>query len=138
MKEIYGKIHDVSFAQYEGRDCRVFWIDERTTKGLKSYLVIVPDEDVLGWELYEGLTYLVRGEENQDGDIIATFADTHSMWCKHCGVHHSEGYYNEDTGEYACSEVCLLALYDGDEDRMREDMDNEVVCWMDVRDTEYA
>lgn len=39
--------------------------------------------------------------------------------CDHCGKPMKEGYYL--AGEYACSDECCLALYDGDEAQMKED-----------------
>lgn len=40
--------------------------------------------------------------------------------CDHCGKPMSKGYYLG--GEYACSDECCLALYDGDKAQMEEDL----------------
>lgn len=40
--------------------------------------------------------------------------------CDHCGKPMKEGYYLG--GEYACSDECCLALYNGDEKQMKEDL----------------
>lgn len=40
--------------------------------------------------------------------------------CSHCGNLMLSGYYMD--GEYACSDECCLALYNGDEEAMREDL----------------
>lgn len=40
--------------------------------------------------------------------------------CDHCGKPMKEGYYLG--GEYACSDECCLALYNGDEAQMKEDL----------------
>ena len=40
--------------------------------------------------------------------------------CDHCGKPMKEGYYL--AGEYACSDECCLALYDGDAQQMNDDL----------------
>ena len=40
--------------------------------------------------------------------------------CDNCGKPMSEGYYLG--GEYACSDGCCLALYNGDKEQMEEDL----------------
>lgn len=40
--------------------------------------------------------------------------------CSHCGKPMTSGYYL--AGEYACSDECCLALYDGDVAQMKEDL----------------
>lgn len=40
--------------------------------------------------------------------------------CDHCGKPMKEGYYL--AGEYACSDECCLALYNGDKQQMEEDL----------------
>lgn len=48
--------------------------------------------------------------------------------CDHCGKPMKEGYYL--AGEFACSDECCLALYDGDEAQMKEDLSHaeEIDC----------
>lgn len=43
--------------------------------------------------------------------------------CHHCGKPMTEGYYLD--GDYACSDECAIALYDGDADRLWPDLDKE-------------
>lgn len=40
--------------------------------------------------------------------------------CSHCGKPMKEGYYLAD--EYACSESCAIALYNGDKAQFEEDL----------------
>lgn len=40
--------------------------------------------------------------------------------CSHCGKRFFEGYYLGD--EYACSEECAIALYDGDREQFEADL----------------
>lgn len=43
--------------------------------------------------------------------------------CSKCGVKMTEGY---QLGlEYACCDECAIALYDGDEGQLREDLEDE-------------
>lgn len=46
--------------------------------------------------------------------------DDHIRFCDHCGLPMFDGYYL--AGEFACSDRCALALYDGDEVQMKEDL----------------
>ena len=48
----------------------------------------------------------------KDGDSIRV--------CSHCGKPMMSGFYVR--GDYACSDECCLALYEGDEKRMNEDL----------------
>ena len=50
-------------------------------------------------------------EQEQEGDIRR---------CDHCGKPMKEGYYLG--GEFACSDECCLALYNGDRKQMEEDL----------------
>lgn len=51
--------------------------------------------------------------------------------CDHCGKPMKEGYYLG--GEYACSDECALALYNGDKAQMDEDLshaeENDGECY---------
>ena len=51
--------------------------------------------------------------------------------CDHCGLPMSEGYYLG--GEFACDDDCCLALYNGDEAQMKEDLshaeENDGECY---------
>lgn len=48
--------------------------------------------------------------------------------CDHCGKAMKEGYYL--AGEYACSDECCLALYNGDKAQVEEDLSHaeEIDC----------
>lgn len=43
--------------------------------------------------------------------------------CSNCGVRMKEGY--QLGCEYACSDECAIAIYDGDETQLRADLDEE-------------
>lgn len=43
--------------------------------------------------------------------------------CSNCGVKMMEGYMLE--GEYACCDECAIALYNGDEEQFRSDIEEE-------------
>lgn len=43
--------------------------------------------------------------------------------CSHCGKKIEEGYHL--SGEYACSDECAIALYDGNEQQLKEDLEEE-------------
>lgn len=47
----------------------------------------------------------------------------------------SVGYYL--AGEFACSDACCLALYDGDLDQMKEDLAHADEIWSDIYYTEW-
>lgn len=44
--------------------------------------------------------------------------------CSHCGKGMHEGYCLGEL-EYACCDECAIALYDGDEEQFRADLDEE-------------
>lgn len=58
--------------------------------------------------------------------------------CDHCGKPMDKGYYLG--GEFACSDECALALYNGDREQMEEDLshafENDAECyyteWEDI------
>ena len=43
--------------------------------------------------------------------------------CSHCGRRFNKGYFLGD--EYACSHECAVALYDGDEEQLNADLEEE-------------
>lgn len=43
--------------------------------------------------------------------------------CDHCGKPMKEGYYLG--GEYACSEECAIALYNGDKAQFEDDLEQD-------------
>ena len=43
--------------------------------------------------------------------------------CSHCGKRFTEGYFLGD--EYACDLECAIALYGGDEEQLRADLEME-------------
>lgn len=55
--------------------------------------------------------------------------------CDHCGKPMKEGYYL--AGEFACSDECCLALYNGDKAQMEEDLSHADEIWSDIYYTEW-
>ena len=47
----------------------------------------------------------------------------------------SAGYYL--AGEFACSDECCLALYNGDREQMEKDLSNANEIWSDIYYTEW-
>lgn len=83
------------------------------------YKVFVRHEDT-EWDIENGGHYWASGMEIADGLMIATSVDRWGRVCDTCGKWHTEGYYVD--GEYACSEECAIALYDGDADAFNADL----------------
>lgn len=54
------------------------------------------------------------------GYFIDRISERRLRVCSHCGMPMKEGYYL--AGEYACSNECAIALYDGDEKQFNEDL----------------
>lgn len=88
----------------------------------------------LGLALYNGAsldkikgTYdLVKWFEQAPADVKQEFLDEFNeefnnlRVCTHCGKFMHEGYLLDT--QYACSDECAIALYDGDEAQLREDI----------------
>lgn len=55
--------------------------------------------------------------------------------CDNCGKPMSSGYYL--AGEFACSDECCLALYNGDREQMEEDLSHAHEMWSDIYYTEW-
>lgn len=55
--------------------------------------------------------------------FMGLFDDTPFRLCDHCGKFFEEGYIL--VTEYACSDECAVALYDGNEDALRADLAEE-------------
>lgn len=55
--------------------------------------------------------------------------------CDNCGKPMSAGYYL--AGEFACSDKCCLALYNGDKAQMEEDLSHAHEIWSDIYYTEW-
>lgn len=83
------------------------------------YKVYVRHEDT-EWDIEDNGHYWASGMEIADGLMIATSVDRWGRVCDTCGKWHTEGYYL--AGEYACSEECAIALYDGDADVFNADL----------------
>jgi hypothetical protein len=76
------------------------------------------------YEIYEDLVenrhYYASGVKVLNG-IIADEVDRWGRYCDVCGKWHTEGYYVGEY-EYACSEDCAIALYNGDANAFRADL----------------
>lgn len=55
--------------------------------------------------------------------FMGLFDDTPFRLCDHCGKFFEQGYILGT--EYACSDECAIALYDGNEEQLRADLDEE-------------
>lgn len=55
--------------------------------------------------------------------------------CDNCGKPMKEGYYLG--GEFACSDECCLALYNGDKAQMEEDLSHADEDWCETYWTEW-
>lgn len=64
--------------------------------------------------------YFALGEQ-ANTTILGTCLEEWGRYCDHCGKHHTEGYYSENTGMYFCSEECLKAEY------TQEEIDEEII-----------
>lgn len=73
-------------------------------------------------DLEAGLHVHVKGEKALIAKygIYANSIDEWGRICTHCGKHVTSGY--QVGGDYACSQMCAIALYDGDEDAFRADL----------------
>jgi hypothetical protein len=75
--------------------------------------------------------YYAKGEDATERmGRPALFADYVGDWgriCSHCGKHHEEGYYSENTCLYACCDECLDALYT--EEEIEEEREAEWLFW---------
>ena len=83
-----------------------------------------------GIEVEEGTHYCAIGEEVEEQGRTILKADYFDQWgryCSHCGKHHTEGYYSENTGLYACSDECLNELYT--EQEIEEEREYEWLFW---------
>jgi hypothetical protein len=83
-----------------------------------------------GVEVEVGTHYCAIGEEVEEQGKTILNADYFDQWgryCSHCGKHHTEGYYSENTGLYACSDECLSKLYT--EQEIEEEREHEWLFW---------
>ena len=85
-----------------------------------EYVILVHDSKVdadieCGKHLYARGNQLCEGESGHKPFIFANCVDRWGRYCSHCGQHHEEGYYSENTGIYACSDECLNAMYTQEE-----------------------
>ena len=121
-KEIYGVIGNIDKYRPSSIDSMhysVILTDEETGK---EWEVIAPST-AIHWQFDndDHKHYYVRGIQLDEKTILATYVDRWGRYCDHCGKHHVEGYFVGEW-EYACSEECAIALYDGDENAFRADL----------------
>lgn len=111
---IYGVLD--RFVDINGRDYLLIIKEWKTGK---EWEVVVNDK-VLFEDLVEGNHYYARGVKCLGG-IIADEVERWGRYCDVCGKWHTEGYYVGEY-EYACSEDCAIALYNGDANAFRADL----------------
>lgn len=110
--EIYGVLTAIQ-PIYEDFYCT---IKEEGTD--KEFNVFIPQENLL-WDLEKDGHYYIKGEISLDV-VNADYADRWGRYCDICCKWHTEGYYVY--GDYACSEECAIALYNGDADVFKADL----------------
>lgn len=71
-------------------------------------------------DIKDGLHIYAKGVI-ENGVFVAGYVERWGRYCDHCGKHHTEGYYSENTGMYFCSEECLKAEY------TQEEIDEEII-----------
>lgn len=74
------------------------------------------------------------GEIGSDYNEAINFEENVRV-CDHCGKPMASGYYLG--GEYACSDACCLALYNGDMTQMKEDLSHAAEDDSDVYFTDW-
>ena len=121
-KEIYGVIGNVEKHQPCYTDAKTFFFTITDDEDNKKWDVIVSAE-AIHWQFDNDnhKHYYVRGIQLDEKTILATYVDRWGRYCDICGKHHVEGYFVGEW-EYACSEECAIALYDGDENAFRADL----------------
>lgn len=85
----------------------------------KEFTYVISDMQV-NCDVELGRHYFAIGEQCK-ASILGTCMEEWGRYCDHCGKHHEEGYYSENTGMYFCSEECLRAEY------TQEEIDAEMV-----------
>ena len=119
--EIYGVITKITAVS--AHDVIINVKEEGTNK---VWEVLLANDMRLHFDLEEGVHVYARGEKALGG-IFAEYVDEWGRICSHCGKHHTEGYYSENTGLYACSDECLEHLYT--EAEIMEEREQELLFW---------
>lgn len=132
--ETVGTCHDIQSMIFQGQPAKTFLL--RTSAN--EFQVYALDKRISS-DLYEGMHTKVIGERFHAlgfSCIEAAHVDESGRICSHCGKHHYEGYFLDDAGQYACSEECAIALYDGDAEAFHEDCDfiGGIVYWTEWYD----
>jgi hypothetical protein len=118
--DLYGEIEQVSTLHLTRRTFHSFILKTEGGNGIKTYQVYINETDT-EYYLEDGHRYNVMGFEVAEGVIMAYYADRWGRYCDHCGAWHTRGYWVGEQ-EYACSEDCAIALYNGNEKAFREDL----------------
>lgn len=105
---------------------RIYLKDDKGT----IFQISVSEYDVEA-EIEVGTHYYAKGEDATEimgqKAVFADFVDRWGRYCSHCGKHHEEGYYSENTFMYFCSEECLNAEYT--EEEIQEERESEYLFW---------
>lgn len=120
--EIYGRAKDITTHKFEVTKKHTFTL---VAENGEEFSVQVLDNN-LCYDLNTEDYFQVVGVEGECG-IVAGFVDRWGRICSHCGKHHTEGYYSENTGLYACSDECLTHLYT--EEEIEEEREQEWLFW---------
>lgn len=121
--ELYGVVTKID--ELFGHEYIFRFIEDKT--GIE-WQVAVSEKDV-NTELEIGLHVFVQGTTTIlcKNAVIATYVGEWGRICSHCGKHHEDGYYSENTGLYACSDECLHELYT--EEEITEEREYDWLFW---------
>ena len=90
--------------------------------------VSVSEYDV-HYEVEVGRHYYAKGEDATDWmgqpALFAEFVDRWGRYCSVCGKRHDEGYYDESTCLYFCSDACLHQYYSDEEIQALQETEDE-------------
>ena len=123
----------------------IWGVCTRFEKGDDFYRIYLETEQgetmqvsVSEWDVHDdvevGRRYYAKGDDATEAmGQPALFADYFDQWgryCSVCGKHHEEGYYDESTCFYFCSDECLHQYHtDAEIAELQEDEDDLVLYW---------
>lgn len=91
-----------------------------TTEEGKTYEVLAK-KDTIECDIEDDKRFYVRGIEVADGVVVAIEVEQWGRYCDVCGKWHVEGYWVGEC-DYACSEECAIALFDGDKEAFEAEL----------------
>lgn len=91
-----------------------------TTEEGKTYEVLAK-QDTIECDIEDDKRFYVRGIEVADGVVVAIEVEMWGRYCDVCGKWHVEGYWVGEC-DYACSEECAIALFNGDKEAFEAEL----------------